>query len=140
MFNDEVFEEDDLNALVDDCEAFWNDLQFDGIVSAPTSMTNDFDLSDLTVVQFDVAAFDEEEDDSGLVSEIMQHDRTKKNRKRRINEVERLQKFSWEKVVREDSEAEKRVRYDYINRSSGARVSSLRLALQQCRAPAAKFM
>ena len=56
-----------------------------------------------------------------------------KNRKRRLNEAERLQKYSWDRVERPD-DGKKRARYDYINRTSGETVTSLRQALQQCRA------
>lgn len=144
MFDAEVFDTD-IVAVVDDdeLESFWNDIQLEDIASAPTQR-NDPDLSILTLLEFNVDEFEnqlEEEDDSvvNLVSDVLQDHRQEKNRKRRLNEVERLEKYSWERVIRcQDSEAEKRVRYDYINRNSGARVSSLRLALQQCRGADAK--
>jgi hypothetical protein len=148
MFDAEVFDDTDIGALVDDDEfkSFWDDIQLEDIASAPTQR-NDPDLGNLTLLEFfnqfnvDFENQLEEEDDSvvDLVSDVLQDDRQQKNRKRRLNEVERLEKYSWERVKRcQDSEAEKRVRYDYINRNSGARVSSLRLAMRQCRAADAK--
>jgi hypothetical protein len=135
MFDSEVFEDTDIGAVVDDdeFESFWNDIQLQDIASAPTQR-NDPDLLEFNVDNFENQL--EEEDDEcvvNLVSDVLQDHRQQKNRKRRLNEVERLEKYSWERIVRQDSEAEKRVRYKYINRNSGERVSSLRLALQQCR-------
>ena len=144
MFDAEALEDTDIGALVDDDEfkSFWDELE--DIASAPTQK-NDPDLGNLTLLeffnQFNVDFENQLEDDSvvHLVSDVLQDDRQQKNRKRRLNEVERLEKYSWERVKRcQDSETEKRVRYDYINRNSGVRVSSLRLALRQCRAADAR--
>jgi hypothetical protein len=143
MFDAEALEDTDIGALVDDeFKSFWDELE--DIASAPTQR-NDPDLGNLTLLeffnQFNVDFENQLEDDSvvHLVSDVLQDDRQQKNRKRRLNEVERLEKYSWERVKRcQDSETEKRVRYDYINRNSGMRVSSLRLALRQCRAADAR--
>lgn len=55
-------------------------------------------------------------------------------RKRRLNELERLRKNSWERQVLPDFGKQfKRQRYKYINTTSGASATSMREALRCCR-------
>ena len=60
-------------------------------------------------------------------------EKIEKNRKRRLNEVERLHKYSWERIEQKPIEGKKRSRFTYINRASGVTATSLRQALQHCR-------
>ena len=52
-------------------------------------------------------------------------------KRRRLNEAERLRKFSWERI--EVSTEGKRVRYTYVNNANGSTATSLRKALRECR-------
>ena len=60
--------------------------------------------------------------------------RATSRRKRRLNELERLRKNSWERHVLPDfGKQYKRKRYTYINTTSGASTTSMREALRCCR-------
>jgi hypothetical protein len=124
------------------CEEFWSNLDLDAITSALTPTRDDIELA---LVEFHVPGFEEENDNVvDPVCELQQDDgeeknRKEKNRKRRLNEVERLEKYSWVKVPDDEkTKSHKNVRYQYFNRSSGQKVSSLKVALQQCSAVVAR--
>lgn len=73
------------------------------------------------------------EDDPDMLSTIKplpKDDQAQKNKRRRLNEAERLQKYSWERLP--TNTGGKRVRYRYVH-ADGSTVTSLRAALEKCR-------
>ena len=79
----------------------------------------------------DVLNCDEEDPEMALaIKPSLALKRAQKNMRRRLNEVERLQKHSWQRLP---LKAEgKRVRYKYVH-ADGSTVTSLRAVLKKCR-------
>lgn len=73
------------------------------------------------------------EDDPNMaltIKSLLKDDQAQKNKRRRRNEAERLQKYSWERLP--TNTGGKRVRYRYVH-ADGSTVTSLRAALEKCR-------
>ena len=128
--------EDNLRSLVDSCEDFWGNLCLEELSSSVPSLGFNFDWDDVESLLSDQATEPILTMDGDDGTDVLDAVKKEKNRKRRLNEAERLQKYSWERVVRSDDTRKKRSRYNYVNRNSGATISSLRLALQHCHATA----
>ena len=77
---------------------------------------------------------EDELDPPSIKKSILDDDQTQANNKRRrLNELERLTKYSWQRLplnVKAHKEG-KRVRYKYVH-ADGSTVTSLRAALEKC--------
>lgn len=109
--------DEDVRSIMGDDEDFWQELAAHEV--PPRSPSDVFDWNDVDTLLAD-SPVDQSKDDR----------KAEKNRKRRLNEVERLREYSWARVPREDPQ---KGRYYYVNEKSGERETSLRKALMKCR-------
>ena len=114
--------DDDLRSIVGDNEGFWQELETHEV--SPLSPSQWFTLEDVDTLL----------EDSYATNEMAK--KMEKNHKRRSSDVERLHKYSWQRIPRE-GDLGKRKRFDYVNKD-GERESSLRKALERCRASEAQ--
>ena len=72
---------------------------------------------------------EDELDPPSINKSILDDDRSQTNKRRRVNEEERLHKYSWQRLPL--NVEGKRVRYKYVH-ADGSTVTSLRAALEKC--------
>ena len=94
--------EDNLRSLVDSCEDFWGNLCLEELSSSVPSLGFNFDWDDVESLLSDQATEPILTMDGDDGTDVLDAVKKEKNRKRRLNEAERLQKYSWERVVRSD--------------------------------------
>ena len=97
--------EDDLRSLVDCCEDFWKEITKEELPSPTYSNHVTWDWNDVDRLLELEVDYDASADDTVVGDDNTPPDdaaKVDKNRKRRLNEAERLQKYSWDRVERPD--------------------------------------
>jgi hypothetical protein len=139
---EQLFEGDD-----DMCTHFSGDVSLEEIIDFNIQVTDrdvakDVNHDDLSNVDWETvdwehvaANWQEDELDPPLINKsILDDDQTQTNNKRRrLNEVERLTKYSWQRLPLnvEPHKQGKRMRYKYVH-ADGSTATSLRAALEKC--------